>query len=206
MGLASFFHRCVFRSDFHGVSLQAVFFGLGNPGKEYERTRHNIGFRAIDAIAEDIDGLRRIPFTAAAVYRGTMEPGLPVAAVKPLSSMNRSGAAVAAVLGKWNVQPGQCLIIVDDINLPLGRVRARRGGSDGGHNGLKSVIDTVGPDFPRLRIGIGPLPQRRDIIDHVLGTFSEAEERVLSGVLSRTREVVKLFAAKGIDAAMNAYN
>jgi len=131
---------------------------------------------------------------------------LNVATVKPLTYMNRSGSAVGAVLNKWKTPLNRCLVICDDINLPLGSIRARRSGSYGGHNGLKSIIHHIGPEFPRLRIGMGPIPDRDDIVSFVLGNLTENEENAISGIVSTAYEILELFAAEGIDAVMNKYN
>ncbi len=195
-----------FKKNNREKAIENIFFGLGNPGKKYASTRHNVGFRVIDSFNKTLNERRSLLFPDAECIRGVTEDGITVASVKPLTFMNRSGCAVEAVLKKWKVPPGKCLVIVDDLNLPLGVVRARRRGSHGGHNGLKSVIERIGCDFPRLRIGIGPCPEKTDIIDFVLGDFTESEEAILKGILSEINEALELFAAKGIDAVMNYIN
>ena len=206
MGLFSFAGRLFFRQNNEDENIKVVFFGLGNPGEKYRYSRHNVGFRVIDSFNTTLSERRRVFFPNADFTRGISDSGIPVATVKPLTFMNRSGTAVAAVLNKWKTPRNRCLVVVDDFNLPLGTIRARRSGSDGGHNGLKSVIGRIGSDFPRLRIGIGPMTEKTDVLDFVLGNFSESEEGIVAGVVERASESLKIFAAEGIDAVMNMYN
>ncbi|MBN1307643.1 MAG: aminoacyl-tRNA hydrolase [Chitinispirillaceae bacterium] len=206
MGGFSFFRRLRLRADFTYGQFDVIYFGLGNPGKKYFQTRHNIGFRVIDSFNGYLSDRRRIFFPGAEFIRGKLQSAQSVAAIKPLTFMNRSGLTVKAVLEKCKTPQNRCLVIVDDVHLPLGTMRARRNGSDGGHNGLKSIIGQIGPDFPRLRIGTGPLPEGTEIIDFVLGNFSGSEEKIVSEMLAKTHEILKLFAAEGIDAVMNSYN
>lgn len=198
--------RLFFRPGFSGEPFDVIFFGLGNPGKKYFRTRHNIGFRVIDSFNDYLFERRRVSFPGADFCRGKIDSAITVATIKPSAFMNRSGLTVAAVLKKWKTPQSQCLVVVDDFNLPLGTIRARRNGSHGGHNGLKSIIGQIGPDFPRLRIGTGPLPEKTGVPDFVLGNFSESEEIVVSEIITGTHEILKTFAADGIEAVMNSYN
>ena len=126
--------------------------------------------------------------------------------IKPRTFMNRSGAAVESFSKDFHCPAEKLLVIVDDYHLPLGMMRARRGGSDGGHNGLKSIIERIGENFPRLRVGIGPLPAGKPSIDFVLGHFSRYEEEILQQVVPRAVEACKLFAQSGIEPVMNVYN
>ena len=132
--------------------------------------------------------------------------GLQCAFVKPMTYVNRCGEAMRAIIEKTRCPLGSCLVVVDDYHLPLGTLRFRRGGSDGGHNGLKSIIEHVGTGFPRLRIGIGPIPETMGAIEFVLGKFEEKESAVLKNTLQMAGEAMKMFALQGIDKAMSAYN
>jgi PTH1 family peptidyl-tRNA hydrolase len=188
--------------------------GLGNPGKQYERTRHNAGFLALDQlIARHASGVpARARFNAAVVEAklpaadGTLEPCL---LMKPTTFMNRSGQSVAEAAGfyKVNVQ-ADVLVLVDELALPRGQIRLRAGGSAGGHNGLSDVQRALGTDaYPRLRIGIGPKPEfMDDQADFVLGRFADDEWAVVSPALARSADAAELFASKGIEAAMNRFN
>lgn len=120
--------------------------------------------------------------------------------------MNRSGEAAAEVLRRFETLVEMCLIVVDDFNLPLGTLRFRRGGSDGGHNGLKSIIAAVGSSFPRLRVGIGPLPARQSVIDFVLTPFDDTEKQSVDSMVRSASEAVQYFCVHGIEKAMNTYN
>lgn len=206
MGLFSFFHRWWSKPDISGEKIGFAFFGLGNPGEKYVFTRHNIGFRVIDAFIETLSDRKRMAFPEADAVLGKTAGGVSVAAIKPLTFMNRSGTAVQAAIDRWKIAHVRCLVVVDDFHLPLGTMRVRRNGSDGGHNGLKSIIGQIGPEFPRLRIGIGPLPSKTGIIDFVLGNFNETEEQELTGVQKKGTELLTNFAAENIDAVMNKYN
>ncbi len=180
--------------------------GLGNPGPEYEATRHNIGFEAADAVA----ARARATFERG---RGNVLLGwgrirsYPVGVAKPLTFMNRSGKAISALLGVWRMEPRQLLVIVDDINLPPGRLRLRPSGSAGGHNGLQDIADRLGhPNFPRLRIGVGNDFARGGQARHVLSPFSSEERLVMDEAVIRARDAVETFVCEGISVAMNRFN
>lgn len=182
--------------------------GLGNPGRDYRDTRHNVGFMVVDEVARR-HGLTwgsapsQVP-EALVVKRFGPEPLL---LAKPLSYMNRSGDVVAALSGYYDVAMADVLVVVDEAALPFGRLRARARGSAGGHNGLKSVIARLGTDqFPRLRVGVGRGDGRRDLADHVLSKFEAGERAELEGVIARAADAVEMFAAAGIDKVMSAYN
>ena len=172
---------------------EILFFGLGNPGKQYAGTRHNIGYRIADALAAEmykpVAGRRPDAEYASGMFFESKKTLI----IKPLTFMNRSGSAVAAVLRESGCPIENLLIIVDDYNLPIGKLRARRNGSDGGHNGLKSIIGSVGENFPRIRIGVGPLPAGISAIDFVLGPFTKPEEEQLAAVIPRAVEACLLF-------------
>ena len=183
--------------------------GLGNPGERYRDTRHNLGFRVVDAWVEaartrwlDAPG----PSLVAPLEVGD-RPGV---ALKPLTWMNRSGLAVRPLSERFPDLPASRLLLVtDDLDLPLGRLRFRKGGGPGGHNGLRSVIAELGtPDFPRLRLGIGrPENDVADaIVDYVLAPFRPEEEPLVADLLTRAQEAAAYFATEGIESAMNRYN
>ena len=182
--------------------------GLGNPGREYRETRHNVGFMVADEIAKR-RGLTlamapsQVPDTFIAKKFGA-EPFL---IGKPLTFMNRSGDAVAALAYYYDIVPADLLVVVDEVALPFGRLRARARGSAGGHNGLKSVIERLGTtEFPRLRLGVGRGDTRRDLVDHVLSKFEADEKSALEEFITRAADAAEMFAADGIERVMNAYN
>lgn len=153
--------------------------GLGNPGLKYERTRHNVGFLAIDEIARRIASVTawKTKDDAAQIHVADRA----VVLVKPLAFMNASGVPLVRIAQWWKIHPRDMLVISDDLDLPLGRLRLRASGSSGGQNGLRSIIERFGEDFPRLRVGIGR--GGRDAIDHVLAPFSSDEAVLLADVL-----------------------
>ena len=182
--------------------------GLGNPGAEYRDTRHNVGFRVVDELVRR-DGVSfalapsQVPETFVAKRFGAS----PVMFAKPLTFMNRSGDAVAAVTRYYDIAPGDLLVVVDEAALPFGRLRARARGSAGGHNGLKSIIERLGTaEFPRLRLGVGRGDGRRDLADHVLSKFDAAERAALDEFISRAADAAAMFAVDGIAKVMNVYN
>ena len=206
MALLHFFQK-LFRRDTPPEIADVLFFGLGNQGSRYALSRHNVGFRIADALAERLENTAHGGFAEAVYIRGTIfESKKKVLAVKPHTFMNRSGDAVEKYLETYRCPAANALVIVDDYHLPLGTLRARRSGSDGGHNGLKSIIDRIGEGFPRLRVGIGPVPHNAAAIDFVLGSFTEAEEQTLKTVLPRAVDACVLFAENGINAVMNNFN
>lgn len=195
-----------FRQGTLSVDIRWVIVGLGNPEEQYRDTRHNIGFAVIDHLAAMRTDVRFRRQAGACYARIESETGGGVLLVKPLTYMNRSGEAVVQMLRDSGVTAGSCLVVVDDLNLPVGSIRFRRNGSDGGHNGLKSVIEHIGDQFPRLRIGIGPVPPGINAREYVLGRFGAAERTVVDAAIRRAAEGVKVFVQGGIDQAMNAFN
>jgi peptidyl-tRNA hydrolase, PTH1 family len=176
--------------------------GLGNPGSEYAGTRHNIGFMVLDRLGQQ-EGLA---FAPAPKWNCTWARWDEIILVKPMTYMNRSGDSVAPICHYFRIQPSELLTVVDDVALPLGKLRLRASGSDGGHNGLKSIIAHLGIDFPRLRIGVGAAADSADLVDHVLSTFSKAEQEVVSGSVERATDAIRRVADEGIEAAMNIFN
>ena len=180
--------------------------GLGNPGAKYHDTRHNVGFRVIDALARrwSVDQWREQHQALVAKVRQGDEP---VLVAKPMTFMNLSGDAVAGLAGFYKVAVPDVLVVLDEVALPLGRLRAGRGGSHGGHNGLKSVIARLGTsDVPRLRIGVGRGDGRRELADHVLGTFAAEERDEVEAAVLRAAEAAVMFVTDGIERVMNVFN
>jgi PTH1 family peptidyl-tRNA hydrolase len=182
--------------------------GLGNPGREYRETRHNVGFMVADEIARRhrltwAMSPSQVPETYVAKHSGPNAWML----AKPLTFMNRSGDAVAALARYYGVPDEELLVVVDDVDLPFGRLRARASGSAGTHNGLRSVVERLGSrEFPRLRLGVGRGDARRDLADHVLSTFEPGERAALDAFIARTADAVEMFVAENIGKVMNAYN
>ena len=182
--------------------------GLGNPGREYRDTRHNVGFMVVDEIARrhGIDwtsGPSQIAETLVAKRFGDE----PVMVAKPLTYMNNSGDAVAGLVRYFEVTHDDLCVVVDEAALPFGRLRARARGSAGGHNGLKSIIERLGTtEFSRLRLGVGRGDGRRDLADHVLARFERGEQADLETLITRAADAAEMFAAEGISKVMNVYN
>jgi PTH1 family peptidyl-tRNA hydrolase len=179
--------------------------GLGNPGREYEHTRHNVGFQ----VAEELVRRYRVTLKNHAKWKAKAaritEIGEGVLVAEPTTFMNLSGWAVREIAGFHKLSPSDVLIVVDDADLPLGRLRMRTSGSAGGHNGLKSVIQELGTvEFPRLRVGVGR--QAGELKNHVLGRFSEDERAQIDAAVKRAADAAELFAKESILAAMNRYN
>jgi PTH1 family peptidyl-tRNA hydrolase len=181
--------------------------GLGNPGREYRDTRHNVGFMVVDEIARR-HGLdwAMAPSQVPDAFVVKRFGAAPVLLAKPLTFMNRSGEAVAALTRYYDIAPADMLIVVDDIDLPFGRLRARARGSAGTHNGLRSVVDRLGTGFPRLRLGVGRGDARRDLADHVLSKFERSEQDALPELIARAADAAEMFAVDGIAKVMNTYN
>jgi PTH1 family peptidyl-tRNA hydrolase len=180
--------------------------GLGNPGRKYEGTRHNVGFEILDLLARRHGaGWEAGPRGIEALV-SRWRAGDTVFA-KPLTFMNLGGAAVVALLQFYKIDPVDMLVVVDDVNIDLGRLRARPEGSAGGHNGLKSVIGSLGSQaFARLRVGVGRGDDRRDLADHVLAKFEAEERAIVAETVDRSADAVELFVAEGIGVVMNRYN
>jgi peptidyl-tRNA hydrolase, PTH1 family len=178
--------------------------GLGNPGRKYAGTRHNVGFEVVDLVAER----HRLEWEGAPadalIARWRSEGAL---LVKPLTFMNLSGHPVGDLLRFFKIDVGDLIVVVDEIYLELGRLRARRSGSAGGHNGLKSIIGQLGNDrFARLRIGVGLGDARRDLADHVLARFEPEERPIVAEAVGRAADAAELFVSEGIDPVMNRFN
>lgn len=206
MSILSFFTALFGKRPAEPEKIACCIFGLGNPGVDYQHNRHNIGFKVVDSIQCSLTDKKVIQTDHAEVTVGKTVNGFTIATIKPLTFMNRSGDAVNEVLQKFATTETRHIVVVDDFNIPLGSIRFRRDGSHGGHNGLKSIIQVIGPNFPRLRIGIGPLPNSVKVIDFVLGNFSENEEHVLMSLFPAIKEALLQFMREPIDAVMNRYN
>jgi peptidyl-tRNA hydrolase, PTH1 family len=178
--------------------------GLGNPGREYEQTRHNIGFMILDKLA-DRAGTQ---FRHEAKWNADIAPmGKGVLLCKPLSFMNLSGEPVGNVAHFYKIPPQEILVILDDAALPLGRLRIRTGGSSGGQNGLQSILVHLGTEaVPRLRFGIGAAEGGRSLSDHVLSRFTPEEQPLLNESLDRAVAAIEFAQKNGAEAAMNHYN
>jgi PTH1 family peptidyl-tRNA hydrolase len=183
--------------------------GLGNPGPEYEGTRHNIGFVVVGRLAERWDcSLRRKWRFTAEVGEATRPTGK-VGLARPQTFMNRSGAAVAGLLRWLKLSPSELLVVVDDADLPLGQIRLRLAGGSGGHNGLRSVIAALGgvEEFARLRVGIGRRgPVGADITGHVLGKFAAVERAAVEEAVTLAADAVVVCVEEGLTVAMNRFN
>jgi PTH1 family peptidyl-tRNA hydrolase len=181
--------------------------GLGNPGKQYRETRHNVGFRVVDEIARR-HGVRFETSPAEAdmaKVRDLGEGGTLLA--KPLTFMNLSGYAAGELLRYFKIEVADLLVVADDVNLPLGRLRARMRGSEGGHNGLRSIIEQLGTnEFARLRVGVGRGDTRRELADHVLAGFEAGEQDEIDRALARAADAGEMFAIDGIVKVMNTFN
>ena len=178
--------------------------GLGNPGPKYRGTRHNVGF----AVLDELSARRHVSFDSAPVEAlvAKVRGDNPVLLAKPLTFMNNSGEAVGGLLRYFKIDVGDLLVIVDEVQLPLGKLRARARGSAGGHNGLKSLVAHLGEEFARLRIGVGRGDPRRDLADHVLARFDQDEGAEVERAMSRSVDAAEMFITSGIAAVMNAYN
>ncbi|MGH2413718.1 MAG: aminoacyl-tRNA hydrolase [Microcystaceae cyanobacterium] len=182
--------------------------GLGNPEPKYDKTRHNIGFEAVDALAQSW----QLAWQQNRRFQGLFAEGRgpngnKIGLLKPLTYMNRSGQSIRSVLDWYKLSPESLLVIYDEMDLPLGRLRLRLSGSPGGHNGMKSIISHLGSqNFPRLRIGIGRSSQNKETISYVLGKFSSHEMPVVSEVLQFAVAAVEMSLKEGVEKAMSLYN
>jgi PTH1 family peptidyl-tRNA hydrolase len=178
-----------------------IVLGLGNPGRLYQKTRHNVGFMVVSRLARRMGLKFDKKFCSSRVAEGE---GIVIA--KPYTYVNLSGKAAKALLQRFSLAPQDMLVICDDVALPLGRIRIRRKGSDGGHNGLRSIIKELGTEeFPRLRVGIGR-EGIKDLVEYVLGEFEREEMEILEKVLEVAVDAVECILREGIEEAMNKYN
>lgn len=181
-----------------------IIVGLGNPGKEYSRSRHNVGWLAVDELARrwQID-MSRERFTG--WFGDGSISGKKVGLLKPLTFMNRSGRSALAAVQFYKIEAEDFMVVTDDLNLSLGRLRIRKQGSAGGHNGLADLVEKLGTNaFPRLRIGIGG--HRGGMVSHVLGNFGADEKDVIEDAVVRAADAVECWISDGMDACMNRFN
>jgi len=183
--------------------------GLGNPGREYVGTRHNIGFAVVEQVAAELKGSFKRKFRFAAEVAEIATDGGKVVLAKPQTYMNRSGVTVAAILQWLKIEPSEMLVVVDDADLPLGQIRLRESGGSGGHNGLRSIIESLGgcEEFARLRVGIGRRgPAGEDITGHVLGRFASAEREAAEAAAAEAAAAIACCVKEGLTKAMNRFN
>ena len=184
-----------------------IIVGLGNPTRQYEGTKHNVGFDTIDYLIDEY----QIPSSGAghkALFGKGMIAGQKVIVAKPMTYMNLSGESVRELVNYYKVDPESELIVVyDDISLAPGQLRIRAKGSAGGHNGIKSIIAHLGTqEFPRVRVGVGEKPPRMDLADYVLGHFSQGERKIMEDAVKEAADAVMEAVEEGIDHAMNSHN
>ncbi len=179
--------------------------GLGNPGPDYANTRHNVGFRVVERVAAQ-SGIALETRKFGAILGTGKVAGEPAALLLPQTFMNLSGEAVGAAARFWKVDPAQVVVAHDELDLELGRVQLKVGGGTGGHNGLKSVVAHLGPEFVRVRVGIGRPPPRWDAADYVLKGFSKAEEEIAEQQVEVAAEATAAVVKNGTKKAMNDFN
>jgi len=180
--------------------------GIGNPGPEYAPTRHNVGFRVVNSLAKQL-GVKREEARFKGVFAVAKLDGLRIGLLKPLTYVNLSGQSVSEAVKGLNLTTEQVLVVLDDAQLPLGKLRLRAKGSSGGHKGLQSIIDALQTEsIPRLRIGIGSPPEGVDMATYVLSPFEPEEEGVIREAIETAAEAAKVWAKEGIEVAMQRFN
>jgi peptidyl-tRNA hydrolase, PTH1 family len=185
--------------------------GLGNPGSEYEANRHNIGFMVADLLAERWGpGPRAFRAKFQSHLLETKYRDARIILQKPMEFMNVSGGPIQRAMAFYKIHPSRLLVIHDEIDLPFGKLRVKEGGGHGGHNGLRSITQAIGPDYLRIRVGVGrpggPAGDRERVVGHVLSNFSRGEKTDLDALLARTAEAVEALLASGVPYAMNNFN
>ena len=187
-------------------SVEYIVVGLGNSGTKYENTRHNAGFIAVDRLAQKL-GVKIDRIKYKSLVTTCTIGDKKVLLMKPSTYMNNSGLAVTEAMNFYKIPPENVIVLFDDISLDVGKMRIRRKGSDGGHNGIKNIIYLSGSDrFPRIKIGVGHKPEKWDLADWVLSRFTESEQKVLEETADKAAQAVKLMLDGQIDKAMNLYN
>jgi PTH1 family peptidyl-tRNA hydrolase len=179
--------------------------GLGNPGPQYKGTRHNVGFEVVDELASRAS-IRFESAPADALIAKWRRPDEAILLIKPLTFMNLSGQAVGELTRSFKIEVADLIVVVDEVQLPLGKLRARARGSAGGHNGLKSIIEHLGDEFSRLRVGVGRGEDQRNLADHVLARFEKDEAAEVERMTKRAADAAEMFITSGIEAVMNAFN
>ncbi len=200
-------------TDVNALEVPKLLVGLGNPGKKYERTRHNVGFEVIDSLAQRFSvKLSENKRFQAHAGETRLTSGDRLVLLKPTTYMNLSGQSVRAVLDWYKLSPSEVLVIYDDMDLPIGKLRLRLSGSAGGHNGMKSIISHLGTQtFPRLRLGIsrsnnGNPQASRAVVGHVLGKFAPDERKVIDAAVDLAADAVEFSLRKGVERTMSLYN
>ncbi|MGB7250715.1 MAG: aminoacyl-tRNA hydrolase [Phormidesmis sp.] len=194
------------------VVMPRLIVGLGNPGAKYDRTRHNVGFEIIDAFAKSYPSVSLVENKRFQGIAGEFRNGCDrTVLLKPLTFMNNSGRAVRAVLDWYKLAPSSVLVVYDDMDLPVGKLRLRLSGGAGGHNGMKSIISHLGTkEFPRLRIGIGSTDKGDEpdqaVVSHVLGRFASEDRKYVDAVIPIAVDAIDLSLRKGVERSMNLYN
>ncbi len=188
------------------IVVDRLIVGIGNPGPEYASTRHNVGFRVVDALAKRWQ-IQREDLRFHGVFAVVQANGLRLGLLKPLTYVNLSGRSVKAAAQHLNLSVDQILVVLDDVSLPLGKLRLRAKGSSGGHKGLQSILEALGTEeIPRLRVGIGPLPEGIDLVTFVLSPFTPEEELVIAEAIERASEAAISWATEGVEVAMQRFN
>ena len=186
--------------------MQYLLAGLGNPGPEYERTRHNVGFRIVEAAGRNW-GAEWKPWQKLGEYAKVSVAGQDVFLLKPHTYMNLSGQAVSSLARFYKITPDRVIVCFDDVSLAVGKRRLRGSGSAGGQKGMKNIIEQLGTDkIARLRLGIGPKPEKFDLVNFVLGKFSRDEEKLLEPALERAVCALESYFKDGLERAMNQFN
>ncbi|MEL7071467.1 MAG: aminoacyl-tRNA hydrolase [Cyanobacteria bacterium J06581_3] len=194
------------------IVIPRLIVGLGNPGAKYDRTRHNIGFEIVDALAKSLPD---VSLAANKRFQGETgefrSAGERTVVLKPTTYMNKSGQSVRAVLDWYKLEPTAVLVVYDDMDLPVGKLRMRLSGGAGGHNGMKSIISHLGTkEFPRLRVGVGAADKGADadsaVVSHVLGRFSPEDRKIVDAVIPMAVDAIDFSLRKGVERSMNLYN
>jgi PTH1 family peptidyl-tRNA hydrolase len=207
MSIFDLFDKISSNSASQGGKIEYIITGLGNPGMQYENTRHNAGFMSVDKLAESL-GVKIDKMKFKGLYADVSINGVRCLLLKPTTYMNNSGESVTQALDFYKLSPDRLIVIYDDISLEPGKLRIRRKGSHGGHNGMRSIIDLLGSDeFPRVKVGVGKKPHPDyNLADWVLGHFSKEDSVLMADSTANTCEAVKLLVQGKTDEAMNKFN
>jgi PTH1 family peptidyl-tRNA hydrolase len=183
-----------------------VIAGLGNPGRKYASTRHNVGFDVIDLLSQKF-GIKVNKIKFKGLVGEGVWAGEKIVLIKPSTYMNLSGESIRPIMEFYKIKPEELMVVVDDIDIEFGTMKIKKKGSAGTHNGLKSIISQTGTDqFPRLKIGIGQKPEHYDLADFVLSKFSKSERKTVDKAILKAADAVDEYITRGVDSAMNKYN
>jgi len=182
-----------------------VVVGLGNPGEGYAGTRHNVGFQVASRLAKRARAEFAVKAADSRIAEGAID-GVRVAIARPQTFMNDSGRAVRKLLDRYRIQPADLLVVFDEVDLPLGKIRLREKGGPGTHNGMRSIVSAIGEDFPRLRVGVAPADPLRDLVAYVLTPFDADERTAAETSLTRAAEAAEVALREGIQPAMTKFN